>query len=201
MKQKMKGCLWVFFTGLVIILVIGNVYGVVRMEWARLKLYYVARQLDYRSAHYLYSSVKEGAFNIVTGGTYFNVVLYYTTPMTETAYREHLAQMDSKVYEWGMSGDYVGREIGITLLPRADENRDHPQVRRATQPPSPGRWNMSSYGVSIEFQTLSPQEYRVEYQGRTITGNVAKLTIGGVYLEPWFMLGVFLWEKVQFFGV
>jgi hypothetical protein len=201
MKQKMKGCLRVFLTGLVIILVIGNVYGVVRMEWARLKLYYVAYQLDYTSAHYLYSTVEEGAFNMVTGGIYFNIVLYYTTPMTATAYRERLAQIDPSVFDRNMSGDYVGREVGITSLPRADENHDQSQARRAIQPPSPGRWRMPSYDVTIDFQTLSPQEYRVEYKGRTITDNVAKLTVGGVYLERWFMLGVFVWEKLQFFGV
>ncbi len=202
-KPKANGCLSVFFKGLVIIFLIGNVYAVVRMEWARIQVYRLAHQLDYTAANYLYSTFEDGGANLVTGGAERYVVLYYTTQMTAVTYRERLAQIDPKVFDADIMGKaYVGREVGINLLPRSDGNLDQPQARRAIQPPSPNRWLIpSDYDVSIEFQTLSPQEYRVEYKGQPITGNLAKISVSGGIIEPWFMVGVLLWEKVHFFGL
>lgn len=201
--EKGNGCLGLFFKGLLIIFLIGNGYAVVRVEWARIQVYRLARQLDYQPEHYLHSALVYGTTNLVTGAAESYVVLYYTTPLTPATYRERLAQIDPKVFDSSGLGttSYLIRELGIAVFPPEDNDRDQPDANSAIQPPFPVRWRMPSYKISIDFQVLSPQEYRVEYQGQPIVDNVVSISAGGGVIQPWFKVGVLLWEKVHFFGL
>lgn len=202
--EKENGCLGLFFKGLLIIFLIGNGYAVVRVEWARSQVYRLARQLDYQPEHYLHSGLKYSTTNLVTGASESDVVLYYTTPLTPATYRERLAQIDPEVSDDSgilSTTNYLIRELGIAVFPPENNNRDQPDDYNARQPPFPVRWDVPSYEVSIDFQVFSPQEYRVEYEGQPIVDNVVRIKASGGLIQPWFKVGVLLWEKVHFFGL
>lgn len=202
--EKGNGCLGLFFKGLLIIFLIGNGYAVVRVEWARIQVYRLARQLDYQPEHYLHSGLKYSTTNLVTGASDSDVVLYYTTPLTPATYRERLAQIDPEVSDSSVLGttNYLIRDLGIAVFPLEEGSHGQNEEHRVTQPDFPIGWLMlNDHLTIIDFQVLSQQDYRVEYQGRPITGNIAKITVPGGTIQPWFKVGVLLWEKVHFFGI
>lgn len=201
--EKGNGCLGLFFKGLLIIFLIGNGYAVVQVEWARIQVYRLARQLDYTPERYLHSALVYHTTNLVTGASDSDVVLYYTTPLTPATYGERLAQIDPKVFDSGIRGttSYLIRELGIAVLPPEESNHEQSDTNSAVQPPFPVGWLMPSYKISIDFQVFSPQEYRVEYQGQPIVDNMVRISASGGVIQPWFKVGVLLWEKVHFFGL
>lgn len=201
---KENGCLGIFFKGLLIIFLIGNGYAVVRVEWARIQVYRLARQLDYTPERYLHSALVYHTTNLVTGAAESYVALYDTTPLTPATYRERLAQIDPEVSDDSgilSTTNYLIRELGIAVFPQENNNRDQPDDHSAGQFPFPAGWILPSYEVRIDFQVFSPQGYRVEYEGQPIVDNVVKIKASGGIIQPWFSVGVLLWEKVHFFGI